>query len=65
MNWDRIKGKWKQVKGSAKAKWGALSDDELAQIGGEREKLAGKIQEKYGVARDVAESQIDEWAEKV
>ncbi len=65
MNWDRVKGNWKQVTGSVKSKWGEISDDELTQIGGEREKLVGKVQEKYGLARDAAEKQVDEWAETV
>lgn len=65
MNWDRVKGNWKQVTGSVKSKWGEISDDELTQIGGEREKLVGKVQEKYGLARDAAEKEVDAWAEKV
>ncbi|TVP70332.1 MAG: CsbD family protein [Rhodobacteraceae bacterium] len=62
MNWDQIKGKWTQVKGSAKAKWGELTDDELDQAAGERDKLVGKIQEKYGIAKEEAEKQVDEWS---
>lgn len=65
MNWDRVKGNWKQATGSAKAKWGELTDDELVQISGERDKLVGKLQEKYGLARDAAEKEVDAWAEKV
>lgn len=65
MNWDQLKGKWKQATGSARANWGELTDDELTQIDGNREKLVGKIQEKYGIARDEAEKQVDSWAEKV
>lgn len=63
MNWDIVKGKWSQLKGSARTRWGELTDDELAQVEGEREKLVGVIQEKYGVARDEAERQVDEWAD--
>lgn len=61
MNWDVIQGKWKQMTGSAKERWGKLTDDELDQIEGKRDQLVGKIQEKYGVARDEAEKQVDEW----
>lgn len=61
MNWDQIKGNWKQVKGEAKAQWGKLTDDELAEIDGHREKLVGKVQEAYGIAKDEAEKQVDEW----
>ncbi|MGY6632835.1 MAG: CsbD family protein [Alkalilacustris sp.] len=65
MNWDIVKGKWKQAMGSAKSKWGDLTDDELQQIDGDRQRLVGKVQEKYGLAKDEAEKQVDEWAEKV
>ncbi len=65
MNWDIVQGKWKQYKGSAKEKWGELTDDELDQAGGQRDQLIGKIQEKYGVGRDEAEKQVDEWSAKL
>jgi uncharacterized protein YjbJ (UPF0337 family) len=61
MNWDRIEGNWKQVKGKVIEKWGKLTDDDFDVIKGKREQLAGKIQERYGVAKDVAESQVAEW----
>ncbi|MGX2041427.1 CsbD family protein [Methylocaldum sp. MU1018] len=59
MNWDQVKGNWKQVKGAIKAQWGRLTDDELDEINGEREKLIGKIQERYGIAREEAEKQVE------
>ncbi len=62
MNWDRIEGNWKQLKGSVQAKWGDLTDDEVDQAAGNREKLVGKVQEKYGIAKDEAERQVDEFA---
>ncbi|WP_299563803.1 CsbD family protein [uncultured Sulfitobacter sp.] len=62
MNWDKIEGNWKQFKGSAQAKWGELTDDEVDEAAGNREKLVGKIQEKYGVAKDEAERQVDDFA---
>lgn len=65
MNWDIIQGKWKQYKGSAKEKWGDLTDDELDQAAGQRDQLVGKVQEKYGVAKDEAEKQVDEWSSKL
>lgn len=65
MNWDRIEGNWKQFKGTARQKWGKLSDDELDQIEGNRERLAGKLQEKYGYTKDMAEKQIDEFGASV
>ncbi len=64
-NWEQIAGKWKQVRGEAKKKWGKLTDDELMQIDGNRDILAGKIQEKYGIAKEDAHKQIDEWAAKL
>ncbi len=62
MNWDTIQGKWKQAVGSAKAKWGELTDDDLDQVDGERDKLVGKVQEKYGLSKEEADKQVDEWA---
>ena len=64
-NWDQIAGKWKQIKGQAKKRWGKLTDDELMQIDGNREILAGKIQERYGIAGEEAHKQIDEWTAKL
>ncbi|MBO3758721.1 CsbD family protein [Ciceribacter sp. L1K23] len=64
MNWDQIEGKWKQVKGEAKAQWGKLTDDDLDQINGNREKLAGKLQEQYGKDKETAEREIDDWMSK-
>ncbi|MCL7465180.1 CsbD family protein [Phaeovulum sp. NW3] len=61
MNWDRIEGNWKQIKGKAIAKWGALTDDELDQIKGRREELVGLVQERYGRAKDEVEREVDEW----
>jgi uncharacterized protein YjbJ (UPF0337 family) len=65
MNWDRIRGDWKQVTGKVKAHWSKLTDDDLGVIAGHREQLAGKIQERYGVAKDDAEKQLAEWERKV
>ena len=61
MNWDIIKGNWKQVTGHAKEQWGKLTDDDLDVVAGRRDQLAGKIQERYGVAKDDAEKQIADW----
>jgi len=62
MNWDQIKGNWKQMKGQIKAKWGKLTDDDLTAIAGKREQLAGKLQERYGYAKDRAERELDEFS---
>ena len=64
MNWDRIEGNWKQVTGKAKEQWGKLSDDDFGVVAGRRDQLAGKIQERYGVAKDEAERQLSEWQRK-
>ena len=61
MDWDRIEGNWKQVKGQVKEKWGKLTDDELEQIKGRREHLEGKIQERYGIAKDQVKKDVDAW----
>jgi uncharacterized protein YjbJ (UPF0337 family) len=61
MNWDRIEGNWKQFKGQVKEGWGKLTDDDMSVINGKRDQLVGKIQERYGCAKDEAERQVDEW----
>lgn len=61
MNWDRIAGNWKQTKGKIREKWGKLTDDDLDVIGGRREQLAGRLQSAYGIAKDEAERQINEF----
>lgn len=61
MNWDRIQGDWKQLKGNIKVRWGKLTDDELDVIAGKRDVLAGKIQEAYGISKEEAERQVNEW----
>jgi len=63
MNWDRIEGGWKQFKGKAREQWGRLTDDDVKVIEGRRDKLVGKIQERYGIERDEAEREIEEWLE--
>jgi uncharacterized protein YjbJ (UPF0337 family) len=63
--WDQIAGKWKQATGEVKKQWGDLTDDELLEINGNRDILAGKIQERYGVAKEEANRQIDEWANEL
>lgn len=65
MNWDRIEGNWKQIKGKVHEKWGKLTDDHLDVVAGKREQLAGKIQEVYGIGKDEANRQIDEFAESM
>jgi uncharacterized protein YjbJ (UPF0337 family) len=61
MNWDEVGGKWRQVKGSVKQKWGKLTDDDLDVIAGSRDKLVGRLQERYGLAKEAAEQEVDSW----
>lgn len=61
MNKDEIGGNWKQFKGKAKEKWGKLTDDEMTVIEGKRDQLVGKIQERYGYAKDQAENEVKDW----
>ena len=58
MNWDTVKGEWKQFRGRVKEQWGKLTDDDLDQIEGKRDQLLGSLQKSYGIARDEAERQI-------
>jgi len=61
MNWEIIEGNWMQLKGKVQQQWGKLTDDDIDFVAGKREGLAGKIQERYGIARDKAEQQVSEW----
>ncbi|HKV65510.1 MAG TPA: CsbD family protein [Rhodanobacteraceae bacterium] len=61
MNDDKIKGQWKQLHGKLKAQWGKLTDDDLKVADGNVEYLAGKLQERYGIARDEARKQVAEF----
>jgi len=62
VNWDTIEGNWKQLKGKLKQKWGELTDDDLDRIGGKKDELVGKLQERKGIARDQAEREVQEWS---
>ena len=65
MNWDEIKGNWKQLKGKAQAKWGDLTDDDWQKVEGRREELVGILQSRYGPAREAAEKEVDSWVKSV
>lgn len=64
MNWDTIKGNWKQFTGEAKSQWGKLTDDDITRAEGDREKLVGRIQERYGILKEEAERQVDDFARR-
>jgi len=61
MNWDQVEGKWKQMKGSIREKWGKLTDSDFEQIAGSRDKFVGRLQERYGYTREKAEKELDQW----
>jgi uncharacterized protein YjbJ (UPF0337 family) len=61
MNWDRVKGNWKQLRGKVQEQWGRLTDDELDIIDGRREILIGKVQECYGISKERAEQQVEDF----
>jgi uncharacterized protein YjbJ (UPF0337 family) len=61
MNWDRVEGNWKQLRGKVRQQWGKLTDDDIDLVEGRREELTGRLQQRYGMAKDEAERQIDAW----
>jgi uncharacterized protein YjbJ (UPF0337 family) len=61
VNWDQVEGKWKQLRGGVKEKWGKLTDDDLDQIAGKRDQFVGRLQERYGIAKEEAQHQADQW----
>jgi uncharacterized protein YjbJ (UPF0337 family) len=64
MNADILRGKWNQIKGKAKQKWGKLTDDDLDRVEGSRDELVGVIQERYGKSKDEVEKEVDSWEAK-
>jgi uncharacterized protein YjbJ (UPF0337 family) len=65
MNSDRIAGNWKQLTGKVKEQWGKLTDDDITVIEGKRDQLVGRVQERYGIAKDKAEEQVAAWEGKL
>jgi uncharacterized protein YjbJ (UPF0337 family) len=65
MNWDQIKGKWTQFTGKAREQWGNLTDNDLERAAGNRDQLVGVIQERYGIAKEEAEKQVDDWTKRL
>ncbi len=63
--WDQIAGSWKQVQGQVRKQRGKLTDDDLEQIKGQRDMLAGRIQQRYGITKEEANKQIDQWADRL
>ncbi|HUN49625.1 MAG TPA: CsbD family protein [Candidatus Sulfotelmatobacter sp.] len=65
MNWDTAAGNWKEIRGKVKEKWGKLTDDDLTFIDGKREQLLGRLQQRYGLAKDKAERDIKTWEQSL
>jgi uncharacterized protein YjbJ (UPF0337 family) len=65
MNWDRVEGNWKQFSGKVQERWGKLTNDDLDKIKGKREQLEGRLQEVYGIARDEAKKDVDEFCKSI
>ena len=65
MNWDQVAGKWKQIKGKVREKWGQITDDDLKVMSGSREQFVGILQERYGIAKEEAEKQVDEFVQSI
>lgn len=65
MNTDMLEGKWKQIKGSVRAKWGELTDDEVEQVAGNTERLAGLIQQKYGRSKEEAKREVNDFIDSL
>lgn len=61
MNWDQVEGQWKDLKGTVREKWAKLTDDDVELIAGKKDRFLGKLQERYGIAKDRAESELDEY----
>ena len=65
MNWDQVEGKWKEFRGKVQANWGDLTDDDLDVIKGRRTELEGRLQTRYGYAKEEAKSEVDSWLENL
>jgi len=64
MNWDRLEGEWKQWKGKVQQQWGKLTNDDLDVIEGNRTELAGRLQQRYGYAKDQAQKEVNTWFDR-
>jgi len=65
MNWDQIEGQWEQLQSEAKSKWAKLTDDDVKNAGAKKDHLIGKIQERYGILKEEAEKQVDQWIKDI
>lgn len=65
MNWDQIAGNWKQFSGRVQKQWGKLTNDDIEKVKGDQKLLAGKIQERYGISKEEAERQLNDWSNRL
>jgi uncharacterized protein YjbJ (UPF0337 family) len=65
MNWDEIEGRWNELKGRLRSKWAKLTDDDMQMIGGKKDMLVGRLQQRYGMQKDEAEREVDRWLDSV
>lgn len=65
MNWDQVEGQWKDVKGQLRAKWGKLTDDDLEEARGNRDQIIGRLQERYGDAKEDFREALDRLIDKL
>jgi uncharacterized protein YjbJ (UPF0337 family) len=65
MNWTQLEGQWDQMKGKVRSQWAKLTDDDMRNLGGKKEQLVGALVERYGVAKEEAEKQIDAWLNRL
>ncbi len=65
MNWDQIEGEWKNLKGKIREKWGKLTDSDIEMIAGKRDQLVGKLQKRYGIEKEEAEKDIDNFTKTI
>jgi len=65
MNWDQVQGSWKQWSGKVKEKWGKLTDDDLTAVAGRRDQLTGILQQRYGMAKEQAERELDHFVKSM
>lgn len=65
MNWNQVEAQWKQLEAQVKSRWAKLTDDDLKNLSAKKDMLIGKIEERYGILKDEAERQVDEWLSKL
>jgi uncharacterized protein YjbJ (UPF0337 family) len=65
MNWQQIEGKWDYAKGKLREKWGKLTDDDIDVIAGKRDQLIGRLKQRYGMQKDAAEKEINNWLDTI